>query len=97
MSPKPERTLLDQCDAFRRSVSFKWWLVYDVLIFLGIVVLVAKIQHGWEMLLPVALGAALGFSAFLDVVEFFVKRRMERDVDEFMAAQEREAKARRQT
>lgn len=94
-TPNPERTLLDRCDEFRRSVSFKWWLVYDVLIFLGIVVLVAKIQQGWEMLLPVALAAALGFSAFLDVVEFFVKRRMERDIDAFNAAVEREARARK--
>lgn len=85
--------VLDRLDALRRSVSFKWWLVYDVLIAVGMVVLFGLLD-GWALLLPVALGAALAFSAFLDVVEFFVKRRMERDVDAFLAAQDREARAR---
>ena len=85
--------ILDRLDAFRRSVSFKWWLVYDLLIALGMAVLFSLL-HGWELLLPIALALALGFSACLDVIEFFVKRRMERDVDEFLAAQSREAEAR---
>jgi uncharacterized membrane protein YjdF len=85
---------LDRLDSFRRSVSFKWWLVYDVLIATGMVVLFRSLD-GWALLLPVALAVALAFSAALDVIEFFVKRRMERDVDEFLAAQDREAKARK--
>ncbi len=79
----------------RRSVSFKWWLVYDVLIALGMVVLF-HILDGYALALPAALAVALAFSAFLDVIEFLVKRRMERDVDAFMAAQDRESRARKQ-
>jgi hypothetical protein len=86
---------LDRLDAFRRSVSFKWWLVYDVLIAFAVVRLFIVDENWWTLVLPVALTAALAFSALLDVIEFFVKRRMERDVDEFNRAWDREHKARK--
>ncbi len=75
---------LDRLDRFRRSVTFRWWLAYDLLIAVGIVVLFRALD-GWSLLLPAALSLALAFSAALDVIEFFVKRRIERDVDAFLA------------
>ena len=86
--------MLDRLDAFRRSVSFKWWLIYDVLIAFAVARLFIVQEGWWELVLPIMLAAALAFSALLDVVEFFVKRRMERDVDEFNKAWDREHKAR---
>jgi hypothetical protein len=67
--------MLDGLNVFRKRVPFWWWLVYDWLIAVGIVAMLAS-WHGWPLLLPAALGGCLIFSLFLDAVEFAVKRRV---------------------